>query len=113
MSNKDIECKLDLDLDLELSLDVNDKLDFVRPNMYKVILHNDDYSTFEFVVEVLMEIFHKSYEESARLTMQVDREGLAIVGIYPEDIAEIKVTQVMQKARDNKFPLRASFEEDV
>jgi len=93
-------------------LDFEVNLDIVRPNMYKVILHNDNYSTFEFVVEVLMEIFHKSYEESSRLTMKVDQEGLAVVGIYPKDIAEMKVKQVTFKAENMGYPLRATFEED-
>jgi ATP-dependent Clp protease adaptor protein ClpS len=93
-------------------LDFEISIDSIRPNMYRVILHNDNYSTFDFVVDVLMEIFHKSHEEAGRLTMQVDKEGLAIVGIYTKDIAEMKVAQVAFKAKNRGYPLRATFEED-
>jgi len=94
----------ELDLDLEL--------DLMAPKMYKVILHNDDYSTFDFVIEVLMEIFNKTKDEAVKLTFQIDQEGLAVVGIYPKDIAETKVSLVKIAAKENGYPLLATMEEE-
>ena len=94
--------ELDLDLDIDL----------MKPKMYKVILHNDDYSTFDFVVQVLMEVFNKTYEEANTLTFKVDQEGFAVVGIYPYDIAETKVSLVKFMAKEAGFPLLATMEEE-
>ncbi len=94
--------ELDLDLDIDL----------MKPKMYKVILHNDDYSTFDFVVEVLMEVFNKTIEEANELTFKVDREGFAIIGIYPYDIAETKVSLVKFMAKEAGYPLLATMEEE-
>jgi ATP-dependent Clp protease adaptor protein ClpS len=94
--------ELDLDLDL----------DIIHPKMYKVILHNDDYSTFEFVIEVLMEVFNKNKDEAINLTFKVDKEGYAVVGIYPKDIAETKVSLVKFMAKEAGYPLLATMEEE-
>ena len=94
----------ELDLDLEL--------DIIHPKMYKVILHNDDYSTFDFVIEVLMEVFNKNKDEAVDLTLKVDREGYAVVGIYPKDIAETKVSLVKFMAKEAGYPLLATMEEE-
>src|SRR5215510_6836487 len=82
-----------------------------KPPLYKVILHNDDYTTMEFVVQVLESIFHKSPAEAFRIMMQVHREGQGVCGAYAHEIAETKVAQVHDLARDKGFPLRASMEE--
>ena len=97
---------LDNKLDLELEIDL------MKPKMYKVILHNDDYSTFEFVIDVLMEVFHKSQEEATELTFRVDNEGFAIVGIYPKEIAQTKVSLVKFMAKEAEYPLLATMEEE-
>ena len=94
--------ELDLDLDIDL----------MSPKMYKVILHNDDYSTFEFVIEVLMEIFNKTKDEAIELTFKVDKDGYAVIGIYPKEIAETKVSLVKEMAKENNFPLLATMEEE-
>ena len=94
------------ELDLELELDL------MKPKMYKVILHNDDYSTFDFVIAVLMDIFNKSKDEAVELTFKVDKEGFAVVGIYTKDIAETKVSLVKIMAKDNGYPLLATMEEE-
>ena len=94
--------ELDLDTDIEL----------IHPKMYKVILHNDDYSTFDFVVEVLMQIFNKSKDEAVALTFKVDKEGFAVVGIYPKEIAETKVSMVKEIAKNAGYPLLATMEEE-
>ena len=94
------------ELDLELELDL------MKPKMYKVILHNDDYSTFDFVIEVLMQIFNKTKDEAVSLTFKVDQEGYAVVGIYPKEIAETKVSLVKEMAKDAGYPLLATMEEE-
>lgn len=92
--------------DLELDIDL------MKPKLYKVILHNDDYSTFDFVIQILMEIFNKANDEAINLTLKIDREGSAVVGIYPFDIAETKVNMVKWMAENQGFPLLATIEED-
>jgi ATP-dependent Clp protease adaptor protein ClpS len=81
-----------------------------EPTLYKVVLHNDDYTTMEFVVQVLESIFLKSPAESFRIMMHVHTRGRGICGLYPLEIAETKVSAVHDLARDRGYPLRASLE---
>jgi ATP-dependent Clp protease adaptor protein ClpS len=83
-----------------------------KPPLFKVILHNDDYTTMQFVIEVLEAIFHKSPAEAHRIMMQVHTRGHGICGVYPYEVAETKVAQVHDRAREQGFPLRASLEEE-
>jgi ATP-dependent Clp protease adaptor protein ClpS len=83
-----------------------------RPNLYKVVLLNDDYTTMEFVVHVLESIFHKSPAEAYRIMMQVHTQGRGVCGVYPYEVAETKVATVEDCARQEGFPLRASMEEE-
>jgi len=83
-----------------------------EPELYKVILHNDDYTTMEFVVQVLETIFLKNPAEAFRIMMQVHTQGQGLCGAYPFDIAETKVTAVHELARERGFPLRASLEKE-
>jgi len=83
-----------------------------EPALFKVILHNDDYTTMEFVVQVLESIFLKSPAEAFRIMMQVHTQGRGMCGVYPFDIAETKVGAVHDLARERGFPLRASLEEE-
>lgn len=82
-----------------------------KPPLYKVILHNDDYTTMQFVVEVLESVFHKSPAEAHRIMMHVHTRGLGMCGLYPFEVAETKVALVHDRAREQGFPLRASLEE--
>jgi ATP-dependent Clp protease adaptor protein ClpS len=75
------------------------------PRRYRVIFHNDDYTTMEFVVMVLMQYFHKTETEAFHIMMTVHKKGSANAGLYPRDVAETKVNQVMQLARENGMPL--------
>jgi len=81
-----------------------------RPSMYKVLLHNDDYTTMDFVVMVLQSIFHKSVEEANRIMLNVHEQGLGVAGVYPRDVAETKVILVHELARKNEYPLKCSLE---
>jgi len=91
--------------------EVSLSLDLAEPTQYKVLLHNDDYTTMEFVVEILMDIFHKSLVEAEQIMFNIHRVGKAVCGIYTYDIAQTKVYQVKQLARKSGFPLLATLEE--
>ena len=83
-----------------------------KPSMYKVILLNDDYTPMEFVVHVLQKFFHKNSDEAAQIMLHVHQNGVGICGVYPFDVAETKVTQVIDYARQNEHPLQATLEKD-
>jgi ATP-dependent Clp protease adaptor protein ClpS len=85
--------------------------DVKEPSMFKVLLHNDDYTTMEFVIEVLMEIFRKPAVEASQIMLKVHNEGMAVVGIFTFEIAKTKVAQVHHKAKEAEYPLRCSYEE--
>jgi ATP-dependent Clp protease adaptor protein ClpS len=83
-----------------------------EPRMFKVILHNDDYTSMVFVVDVLTTIFHKSEADAERIMFHIHETGKAVCGIYSFEIAQTKAQQVKQKAKQNEFPLLATIEED-
>lgn len=83
-----------------------------RPKMYRVILHNDDYTTMEFVVEILVEIFNKNPIEASKIMYDVHKKGAGVAGVYPYDIAATKIAIVMDKAEIDQFPLKLSMEEE-
>ncbi len=80
--------------------------------MYRVLLHNDDYTTMEFVVEVLVHIFHKTIEDATRIMLNVHEKGIGVCGVYTFEVAETKVDTVHSIARDHGFPLKCSMEKD-
>ncbi len=81
-----------------------------EPPRYRVLLHNDNYTTMDFVVLVLMQVFHKSMPQATRIMLDVHYKGTGIVGTYPREVAETKVTRVAQMARDAQFPLLCMME---
>jgi len=81
-----------------------------QPELFKVILHNDDYTTMQFVIDVLESIFHRSPAEAYRIMMLVHSRGHGVCGAYPYEVAETKVALVHDKAQASGFPLRASLE---
>ena len=83
-----------------------------EPTLYKVVLLNDDYTTMDFVIHVLEEVFQKSPAEAFRIMMQVHVNGRGIAGVYPWEVAETKVETVSAMARDAGYPLRAALEEE-
>lgn len=81
-----------------------------RPNLFRVLMHNDDYTTMDFVMEVLQSVFHKESHEATLLMLQIHRKGIALCGVYPFDIAETKVDKIHRLARGAGFPLRCTLE---
>jgi ATP-dependent Clp protease adaptor protein ClpS len=94
----------------EEDIDVEERQKPVVPRRYKVIFHNDDYTTMEYVVEVLRRFFHKTETEALHIMLTVHKKGRAVAGIYPRDVAETKVAEVMRDARDNGHPLLVTAE---
>jgi len=99
---------LENDLEHELSIDIEVK----KPKMYKVLLLNDDYTSMEFVVSTLINIFRKSEENAYAIMLRIHNEGSGLCGVYTHEIAETKVAQVLNSAKKSKFPLRAVMEEE-
>lgn len=83
-----------------------------KPALYKVLLLNDDYTPMEFVVMLLESIFHKNQEEATRIMLHVHQRGVGICGVFSYDVAETKVTQVMDTARSHEHPLQATMERE-
>ncbi len=90
------------DIAIELELD--------KPAMYRVLLHNDDYTPMDFVIDILIKLFHKSLDEANDIMWQVHENGRATCGIYVLEIAQTKVHQVKSLAKANGFPLKATYE---
>lgn len=82
------------------------------PKKYKVFLLNDDYTSMDFVIDILMTIFHKSYEQAEKIMLDIHKKERGLCGVYSHEIAETKVMQVIKKAKDSGFPLKATMEEE-
>jgi len=83
-----------------------------EPAMYKVLLHNDDYTTMEFVVEILKFVFHKNEERAMTIMLNVHKKGVGVCGLYTYDIASTKINSVHTLAKERGYPLRCSMEEE-
>ena len=90
--------------------EVRDEID--EPPMYKVLLHNDDYTTMEFVVEILMLVFNKTPEEAVEIMLNIHQKGIGICGVYTYEVSETKVNTVDSLAREHGFPLKCTMEEE-
>ena len=88
------------------------KAETEQPRRYKVLLHNDDFTTMEFVVWVLMTIFHHEETRATEIMLHIHRSGLGVAGVYSREIAEARVAKVVSVAREHEFPLLCSMEED-
>jgi len=98
------------EIEEEVISETRDEID--EPPMYKVLLHNDDYTTMEFVVEILMLVFNKSPEEAVKIMLNVHQKGIGICGVYTYEVSETKVNTVNDLARENGFPLKCTMEEE-
>ena len=88
------------------------QVEFDVPPQYKVLFFNDDYTTMEFVVEVLMDDFNKTFEEASAVMLEIHKSGKGVAGVYPYDIAATKTRSAHNKARAQGFPLQITVEED-
>jgi len=95
-----------------IEYEIEDDIELQEPKKYKVLLLNDDFSTMDFVIEILTTIFRKSLEESQQIMLDVHNNGKAVCGIYTKEIAFTKVAQVKTAARKAQFPLKAIAEEE-
>ena len=96
----------------ELEFDIEEELQLEEPKKYKVLLLNDDYSTMDFVIDVLTNIFKKTQDEATAIMLKVHKNGKAVCGVYIHEIAATKVAQVKANARKAQFPLKAILEEE-
>ena len=88
------------------------KLKTKKPSMYKVLLLNDDFTPMEFVVLILERFFNADHQRAVSIMLTIHQKGLAVVGVYPHEIAETKVTQVMDFSRKNQHPLQCTMEKE-
>jgi ATP-dependent Clp protease adaptor protein ClpS len=86
--------------------------EITEPPLYRVLIHNDDYTPKAFVIEVLMKVFNKPMDEATGIMWHTHQNGTGLCGIYPLEVAETKVNMVTEAARDGGFPLRLTIEED-
>jgi ATP-dependent Clp protease adaptor protein ClpS len=98
--------------DTEQETTTRERDDVMEPPMFRVLLHNDDYTTMEFVVQILLAVFHKTIEEATQIMLKVHTEGIGLCGVYSFDVADTKVATVQAVARENGFPLKCTMEED-
>jgi ATP-dependent Clp protease adaptor protein ClpS len=99
-----------LDHDLSEGVATDVRREVREPSMCKVLLHNDDYTTMDFVLEILENVFHKSPAEATQIMLHVHHRGIGMCGIYPAEIAETKISLVHTLARKAGYPLKASME---
>lgn len=97
------------EFDQELVTETKKKLK--KPPLYKVLLHNDDYTTKEFVVEILQYVFYKEQTEAVQIMLHVHKKGLGVAGVYTCEVAETKVALVESLARQHEYPLKCTMEE--
>ena len=95
-----------------IDYELRDEVKIKYPKKYKVYLLNDDYTSMDFVIDILVSIFHKTYEQAENIMLEVHKKERGLCGVYTHEIAETKVMQVIKKARDNGFPLKATMEEE-
>lgn len=89
---------------------VDEKTDM--PQRYRVLFHNDDYTTMEFVVSVLMGIFHHGEAAAFKIMMRVHQVGVGVAGVYTREVAETKMAQTIEAARTHEFPLEVTLERE-
>ncbi len=91
--------------------ELESELSLWEPKMYKVVMLNDDYTSMDFVINILITIFHKSYQEAEAIMLDIHKKDRGICGVYTYEVAETKVSQVGRLAREQGFPLKAIVEE--
>ena len=110
MANEDQNNNNNEDFQRGLLLDTKPKTK--KPSMYKVLLLNDDFTPMEFVVHILERFFNIDHQQAVSIMLTIHKKGLAVVGVYPHEIAETKVAQVMEFSRKNQHPLQCTMEKE-
>jgi len=108
--NIDMTKKKDIDQDSLVLTQTKPKTK--KPSMYKVLLLNDDFTPMEFVVLILERFFNVDHQQAVSIMLTIHQKGLAVVGVYPHEIAETKVAQVMEFSRKNQHPLQCTMEKE-
>jgi ATP-dependent Clp protease adaptor protein ClpS len=98
----------EFDVEAEVLSEAKEKVE--EPPMYRVLLHNDDFTTMEFVVWILVTVFHKDEAGAVQTMLQVHLDGVGIAGIYPYEVAEMKVSTVLNLATEHEYPLLCTLE---
>ena len=98
------------ELEEEVDSEIRDEVR--EPPMYRVLLHNDDYTTMDFVVEIIMLVFNKSPEEAVNIMLNIHRKGIGLCGVYTYEVSETKVEAVHAIAREQGFPLKCTMEKE-
>ncbi len=98
------------DVQPDVGIETDEEID--EPSMFRVLLHNDDYTTMDFVVEILMGIFHKTFEQSTQIMLNVHESGTGLCGVFTFEMAETKVDAVHTLAREHGFPLKCTMEQE-
>jgi len=93
-------------------VEVKERQEIKSPPLYKVFLVNDDYTTMDFVIHMLEEVFHKPPAEATRIMLHVHKNGKGLAGVYTREIAETKIETVHELARRNGFPLKCTMEKE-
>ncbi len=101
----------DFDRDVVLETEKETEKKLKKPPLYKVLLHNDDYTTKEFVVQILEHVFHKGQTEAVHIMLHVHQNGIGVAGVYTYEVAETKVAMVEDLARQYEYPLKCTMEE--
>jgi ATP-dependent Clp protease adaptor protein ClpS len=104
--------KPEVERDTDVATETRTKKQTKKPPLYKVILHNDDFTPMEFVVDVLIKVFQKSESDAMAIMLHAHTRGYAVAGVYVHEIAEAKVKETLALARERQFPLLATLEPD-
>ncbi len=104
--------KKNTEIDNNSNVLLEEKVEVKRPSFYQVLIKNDDYTPMEFVILVLEKYFSKSRNEATQIMLHVHQKGMGVCGLYPYEIAETKVVQVMDFARKNQHPLQCIMEKE-
>lgn len=97
----------------EVEVDVREDLEVKEPGMWLVIMHNDNTTTMDFVIMLLIQVFHKNADEATHCMMEIHTKGQSVVGRYTHEIAEEKMNTATRTARAYGFPLTITMEEDI
>jgi len=97
---------------IQEKIETTDRTSLQEPPLYKVLLHNDDYTTMDFVIMILQTVFQKNLDEATNIMLNVHHQGIGIAGVFTLEVGETKVAIVHHLAKKNQFPLKCSLEKE-